>query len=357
MSQEFRLSIKNFSQRKIVNVKDIFKNLTEQEKEILEREKKRAEDRVLRTFLQQNEQTFINSKRIKHTPMLQSVTSIRKSRNFAEKKSFLKNSEISKSSVQFPVKLNDTTINTNNNNTNINNNNNNNIRKPNKYKVVNYDETLNNRPWMNAYSNSELSDDKSSYEESFKRYISQIDLNLNRILNEKKINKNDFELIHKMSLKKPPKPYKVILRKYDDYSSNFSHKLPNDEEKMNKFNGFKKKIKNLFASEERLDDALPKKPSDQPKQVHIIRLKESNKMSKNNTGSQFFSEEIINNCNNSEPYFVDKSKNKWNYSKNFSYINQNQGDSSPGNEAFVNQNENKFRKLSNLISRTKNLLH
>ena len=356
MSQEFRLSIKNFSQRKIVNVKDIFKNLSEQEKEILEREKKRAEDKVIRAFLQQNEQTLNRSKRIKHTPMLQSVTSIRKSRYLDDKKSLLKNSEISKSSVQFPSKQNDSTT---NNNITSNNNNNNNIRKPNKYKVVNYDETLNNRPWMNAYSNSELNDDKSSYEESFKRYISQIDLNLNRILNEKKINKNDFELIHKMTLKKPPKPYRVLLRKDDDYSSNFLQKQPNDEEKMNKFNGFKKKIKNLFASDERLDNAFSKKQqNDQPRQVHIIRLKESSKLNKKNSSSQYFSEEIINNCNNSEPYFVDRNKNKWNnYSKNFSYMNQNQCSSSPSNEAFINQSENKFKKLSNLLSKTKNLLH
>ena len=68
----------------------------------------------------------------------------------------------------------------------------------------------------------------------------------------------------------------------------------------------KKKIKNLFASDERLDDvAQPKKHNaDQPRQVHIIRLKESSKLNKKNSTSQFFNDEIIgnNNTSTSEPY-------------------------------------------------------
>lgn len=357
MSQEFRLSIKNFSQRKIVNVKDIFKNLTEAEKEILEREKRRAEEKVFKAKnIELINELNRQKQRVKHASNKQpSQTSIRKSK-FEDKKSFIANPEVSKSSIQFQVKVNE--MNTNR------------ASKPNRYKVVNYDEAMNTNNLIYTYSN-ESNEDKATYEENFKRYISHIDLNLNRILNEKKMNKSDFELINKITMKKPQKPSKMDMHKNEhDHLSGVFRRQSNDEnedklwdndEKLNKFNGFKKKIKNLFASDERIDSLGTKKFDDNNRPVRIIKLKES-KYNDNNT--QHSNDKL------DEPYYLDSNK-KWNnynnYNKNFKYkspktndiifMSQNRYNSSPSTETFTTQNDTKFRKLSNLINRTKNFLH
>jgi hypothetical protein len=338
MSQEFRLSIKNFSQRKIVNVKDIFKNLTETEKAILEREKQLSEEKFKRTKQQQqqhNHQTVNNPKK---------------------KINLTKNSEFSKSSVNLPAKSYEQQPHHNNHHYHFNQQQR--QLKPNRYKI-DYDETLNNRPWLLNEANFE-----ENYEENFKRYISQIDLNLNKIINEKKLKKkNDFDF--NQNHQQHQKYYQHQTPVFRRESLVFIHNDQNEDQKLNKFNGFKKKIKNLFNNNE------PTKFTEHNNRpIHLIRLQ-----SQQQDPNQYINNNNNNNNNDnfiSDPFYIEATTNKkWNnHNKNFKYksplikeymyMNNHHTNNNNNNEIFTGQNDNnnnKFRKLSNLLNRTKNLLH
>ena len=344
MSQEFRLSIKNFSQRKIVNVKDIFKNLTETEKAILEREKQLSEEKFKRTKQHQqqhNHQTANNPKK---------------------KINLTKNSEFSKSSVNLPAK----TIyeqQTHNNHHHYHFNQQQRQSKPNRYKI-DYDETLSNRPWLLNEANFE-----ENYEENFKRYISQIDLN--KIINEKKLKKkNDFNFNQNQQQQQQQQKYYQHQTPVFRRESLVFINDQNEDQKLNKFNGFKKKIKNLFNNNESTKfTEHNNNNNNNNRPIHLIRLQ----------SQQQDPNQYINNNNNdnfiSDPFYIEATTNKkWNnHNKNFKYKSplikeymymnnhHTNNNNNNNNETFTGQNDNnnnnKFRKLSNLLNRTKNLLH